>query len=236
MYDEKALEEDELDRTIQRLLIRAKDLEDLQGLLDLEWPRTVFEKLHEETGDVLASPWKYDLANFSTCDLEMSNGISRRFKERYGGLAQLKAQNTNIGGVVYLINTITVPSSAGIEKQKRYIWHLMVEKKPQVLMDAEAFYKAACKLRNCMVTNGRHRLAILYISTYNWNHVEKILEFVFMDTDIEIRVYKYEKACTKRQKKALETENKYTDTRKKRPTRKAVIIKGDSKSYAVVVG
>nr|CAI5837778.1 unnamed protein product [Callosobruchus analis] len=111
----------------------------------------------------------------------------------------------------------------------------MVEKEPQVLMDAEAFYKTACKLRDSMVTNGGPRLTIPYISTYSWNHVEKTLEFIFMDTDIELRVYIYEKARTKWQKKALETESKHIDTRKKRPTLEAVIIKGDGKSNAELV-
>nr|CAI5840485.1 unnamed protein product [Callosobruchus analis] len=58
----------------------------------------------------------------------MSKGTSRRFKERYGGLAQLKTQNTDIGGVVYLINSITVPSSAGIENRSGIFgisWDLM---------------------------------------------------------------------------------------------------------------
>nr|CAI5865150.1 unnamed protein product [Callosobruchus analis] len=60
----------------------------------------------------------------------MSKDASRRFRERYSGLAQLRAQNKDIDGVVYLINSITLPSSAGIEKNERYIWHL-VKKEPQ---------------------------------------------------------------------------------------------------------
>nr|CAH7742746.1 unnamed protein product [Callosobruchus chinensis] len=118
----QTLKDEEMETEVQSQIIReklcsAETLTDLRDFLDLEWPCIVFEKLHEEPGDVLAAPWEYDLVNFSTCGLEMSKGVSRRFRERYGGLAELKAQNRGIGDVAYLISSIAVPTPSGIQKK-----------------------------------------------------------------------------------------------------------------------
>nr|CAH7763778.1 unnamed protein product [Callosobruchus chinensis] len=231
----QTLKDEEMETEVQSQIIReklcsAETLTDLRDFLDLEWPRIVFEKLHEEPGDVLAAPWEYDLVNFSTCGLEMSKGVSRRFRERYGGLAELKAQNRGIGDVAYLISSIAVPTPSGIQKKDRYIWNLITEREPLTLNETETLYEATCKLRELMISNGRHRLAIPYMPTYNWNHVEKILEFVFKDTNIHICVYRYEKTRTKQKKKPMDSG--YSKPKNGGPTREAVCIEAQGKTYA----
>nr|CAH7767645.1 unnamed protein product [Callosobruchus chinensis] len=118
----QTLKDEEMETEVQSQVIReklcsAETLTDLRHFLDLEWPRIVFEKLHEEPGGVLAAPWQYDVVNFSTCGLEMSKGVSRRFRERYGGLAELKAQNRGTGDVAYMTSSIAVPTPSGIQKK-----------------------------------------------------------------------------------------------------------------------
>nr|CAH7750762.1 unnamed protein product [Callosobruchus chinensis] len=213
-------------------LCSAETLTDLRDFLDLEWPRIVFEKLHQEPGDVLAAPWEYDLVNFSTCGLEMSKGVSRRFRERYGGLAEFKAQNRGIGDVAYLISSTAVPTRSGIQKKDRYIWNLITEREPLILHETETLYEATCKLRELMISNGRHRLALPYhMPTHNyWNHVEKVLEFIFKDTNIHICLYRYEKTRTKQKKEPMDSGN--SEPRNRGPTREAVCIEAQGKTYA----
>nr|CAH7767623.1 unnamed protein product [Callosobruchus chinensis] len=108
----------------------------------------------------------------------MSKGISRRLRERYGGMVQLKSQNGGIGDVAYLISSITIYQRS----------RLITEKEPLTLNDTEALYGSTCKLRELMISNRRHRLAIPYIPTYNWNLLEKILEtlilYIYVSTDM----------------------------------------------------
>ncbi|VEN51059.1 unnamed protein product [Callosobruchus maculatus] len=237
----QTLGNDDIDRERQKKAIREKinggtTLDDLKGLLDLEWPRTVFERLHEIPGDALASSWEYDLVNFTTSDFEKA--VSRRYRERYGGLAELKAQTEEIGGVAYLMNSLTVPTATGNVRKDRYIWHLVTEKAPLELTSIEDLYKAACRLRELLKENGRHKLAIPFISTYNWSHVEKTFEYVFKDTEVEICVHKYEKARSRHQKtpSADSSNTKSVETKRaKRPTREAVIVSSRGKSYADLV-
>nr|CAI5865671.1 unnamed protein product [Callosobruchus analis] len=58
----------------------------------MEWPRSAFERVHEEAGDVMNASWDHDLVSFMTSDFNMGKGVIIRFKERYQGLEELKAQ------------------------------------------------------------------------------------------------------------------------------------------------
>lgn len=61
----------------------------------------------------MAVHWKQDLVQITTCELNMTNSISRRFRETYGGLEQLKIQREK-RGVSYMINCIVFRGTGNI--------------------------------------------------------------------------------------------------------------------------
>nr|CAI5834669.1 unnamed protein product [Callosobruchus analis] len=78
---------------LRREIERSSTLEGLQSIMDLDWPKSVYERVKEVPGDVMAAPWDSDMVVFTTVDFQLSKGVARRFKERFEGAAELRAQD-----------------------------------------------------------------------------------------------------------------------------------------------
>ena len=74
-------------------------------------------KLTEVEGDLFSAPKEYSLAHCVAADLGMGAGIAVKFKQTYGQLDTLHAQNVQTGGVAVL------------KDNERFIYYLVT--KPQ---------------------------------------------------------------------------------------------------------
>lgn len=74
-------------------------------------------KLTEVEGDLFSAPKEYSLAHCVAADLGMGAGIAVKFKQIYGQLDTLHAQNVQTGGVAVL------------KDNERFIYYLVT--KPQ---------------------------------------------------------------------------------------------------------
>nr|CAI5839437.1 unnamed protein product [Callosobruchus analis] len=207
----------------------------------MEWPRSAFERVHEEVGDVMSASWDHNLVSFVTSDCNMGKGVLRRFKERYQGTEELKAQSQDLGGMAYLINTMAAPTSNGVETKQRYICYLLAQE-PLELAGRQDLYSSACKLTDLLLGEKRVKVAAPYMPTYKWDDMEKILEYVFKDTTIDICVYRFKRHRQDKKKKTIVPENQKQAQRSKMSSRKnhfgreTVDVSGDGQSYADLVG
>nr|CAI5839652.1 unnamed protein product [Callosobruchus analis] len=101
---------------LRRDFERSSTLDGLQSTMDLDWPKSVYERVKKVPGDVIAAPWDSDMVVFTTVDFQLSKGVARCFKKRFEGAAELRAQDAKISEVAYLINSITVPAANGNKK------------------------------------------------------------------------------------------------------------------------
>nr|CAI5852383.1 unnamed protein product [Callosobruchus analis] len=118
--EDHAAKEIEEARMIQSEIAKGVSYSDFQEIAKKRWPRTVFQKVMDVTGDLMQAPWEQDLVNITTCDLDMSKGLARRFRDKYGGLDILKAQKQELGGVAYMVNTISIPLEDKLESKTRW--------------------------------------------------------------------------------------------------------------------
>nr|CAI5863393.1 unnamed protein product [Callosobruchus analis] len=169
---------DEEESESRRLALRreielSSTLEGLQAIMDLDWPKSVYKRVNEVSGDVTAAPWDSDMVLFTTVDFQLSKGLARCFKERSVGAAELRAQDAKIGGVAYLINSIMQMETP------------LAEKSPLELDSIENLYKVAGRLKELLQKHGRHKVAVPCIPTYNWDQVGNTFEYVFKDTEVK---------------------------------------------------
>nr|CAI5866494.1 unnamed protein product [Callosobruchus analis] len=92
----QTLGEEEKETERQRAYIRAaiskhSSFDGFLQVADMEWPRSAFERVHEDVGDVMSASWDHDLVSFVTSDFNIGKGVLKRFKERYQGIEELKA-------------------------------------------------------------------------------------------------------------------------------------------------
>nr|CAI5847760.1 unnamed protein product [Callosobruchus analis] len=78
--DEEARAE-ETAREIRADIDRGTSYDDFLKISSIQWPPNVYQKVKEETGDIMTAPWEQDLINMTTTELTMEKGMARRFRE-----------------------------------------------------------------------------------------------------------------------------------------------------------
>nr|CAI5820946.1 unnamed protein product [Callosobruchus analis] len=219
---------EELEKEVVEIRARIKDGNSFEQFLEIaerDWPEEVFAKVKTVTGDIMSAAKDQDLAIITTPDLTMARGLARRFREHFGWAEALRAQDQQLGGVSYLVNTISVPTEHGLEKNERYVWYILAESEPLELADMETVYKAIEKLKTRMEENNRLRIALPYIATHRNDDLLKALEFVFSKSEVEIYMYNSERS-QEAKKKGQNKNNATAEAKKRKPNaREGVIVK-----------
>lgn len=235
--DDIGKEIDDFSQTLRMEIDSGRSYDDYLAVCKKEWPKDVFQRVKETTGDIMSATWDYDLVNMTMEDLSMTKGVARRFRNQFGGLEELRSQREKLGGVAYMVNSITVPTEKGEERKDRYIWHMLIEQEPSQLALPDTVYASACRLKDLMMLHNRKKVALAFVSTYEKDLLQKTLEYVFRNTSVEIKLYKPED--TRRNRRKTEMTKGTTDrdkpTRQQRPVKDAVIVRAGAKTYADLV-
>lgn len=121
----------------------------------------------------------------------MGKGIAVEFKERFGRVDELKAQNKKIGEVAYL----SFPSE-GKQKQEqkqRYIFYLITKEKYYGKPTYDTLRDSLIDLKNLMLKLELKSVSMPKIGCgldrLDWDIVKNIILQIFKDTGITINVY-----------------------------------------------
>ncbi|XP_064540616.1 ADP-ribose glycohydrolase OARD1 [Drosophila montana] len=140
-------------------------------------------QLQEINGDLFSAPKTHSLAHCVGADLAMGAGIAVKFKEVYGKVDQLEAQKARSGEMAVL------------KDDERYIYYLVTKSQSWALPTYESLQSSLEKMRDHMVKNDIHKLAIPRIGCgidgLEWDKVSAVLTEVFQREDVEITVYNY---------------------------------------------
>ncbi|XP_053680076.1 ADP-ribose glycohydrolase OARD1-like [Anopheles nili] len=141
--------------------------------------------VREIEGDLFSAPKDHALAHCVAADLKMGAGIAVRFKQLYGKLDELKAQNIGVGGVAVLADG---PS--------RYVYYLITKKTYNLKPTYDDLTKSLQAMKEHMAANGVEKLAIPRIGCgidgLEWGKVKEILNNVFGEGGLyEIVVYNF---------------------------------------------
>ncbi|XP_034102289.1 ADP-ribose glycohydrolase OARD1 [Drosophila albomicans] len=140
-------------------------------------------KFSEIDGDLFSAPKTHSLAHCVGADLAMGAGIAVKFKEVYGKVDELRAQNAGSGEVAVL------------KDDQRYIYYLVTKPQSWGKPTYDSLQSSLEQMREHMLKNQIDKLAIPRIGCgidgLEWDKVSALLEHVFGKEQVEIVVYNY---------------------------------------------
>jgi O-acetyl-ADP-ribose deacetylase (regulator of RNase III) len=132
-------------------------------------------------GNLFSAPPDFSLAHCVSADLRMGAGIALSFREQFGQVDRLRAQEPKIGSFVFL------------RQRQRYIFYLVTKEYYYEKPTYEHLTLSLVQLCQFCLDRGIRKLALPKIGTgldkLAWSRMEAILEEVFAGTDIEIAIY-----------------------------------------------
>lgn len=137
----------------------------------------------QKNGDLFSAEPHVSLAHCVSEDLEAKDGITKQFKERFGRVDELKAQNVKTGGC------------AQIESNDRFLFYMVTRNFSYHRPYYSSLEKSLKELRKqCNLLNVTD-LAMPLIGNrqdqLDWDLVAKIIDHVFSGTDVNLTVFKY---------------------------------------------
>lgn len=141
--------------------------------------------LREVEGDLFSAPKTHSLAHCVGADMLMGAGIAVKFKQTYGRINELMAQQVKSGGVAVL------------KDEDRFIYYLVTKPESYGSPTYEDLRSALSDMKSHMEKNGVSKLAIPRIGCgidgLEWDKVQNELHGVFdeADKDVEIVVYNF---------------------------------------------
>ncbi|XP_035895593.1 ADP-ribose glycohydrolase OARD1-like [Anopheles stephensi] len=148
-------------------------------------PSTMANCVREIEGDLFSAPKDHSLAHCVAADLKMGAGIAVRFKQLYGKVDELQAQNVGVGGVAVLP-----------DGPQRYVYYLITKKTYNLKPTYDDLTSSLQAMKEHMAANGVGKLAIPRIGCgidgLEWGKVKQILNTVFgQNGSYEIVVYNF---------------------------------------------
>jgi len=138
-------------------------------------------RLVEKTGDLFTCDAKASLAHCVSACLAMSKGVAVPFKEKFGSVAELKAQHAQMGQVAVL------------QRDERFIYYLITKARFFHKPTYASLEQSLVCMRDHMQTHGVTQLAIPRIGCgldgLKWDQVTAILQRIFKGMQCELTVY-----------------------------------------------
>ena len=133
---------------------------------------------------LFSAPDSVSLAHCVSADFAMKSGIAREFKQRYGGIEELKNQKVQLGGCAFMTSGT------------RFVYHL-VSKNRYFEKPYETIEQTLYALLKATRTHQVKELALPIITCgrdqLNWERVEKFIHKVFSENcGVQITIYKWD--------------------------------------------
>eukprot|EP01116_Phalansterium_solitarium_P006370 TRINITY_DN18668_c0_g1_i1.p2 TRINITY_DN18668_c0_g1~~TRINITY_DN18668_c0_g1_i1.p2 ORF type:complete len:160 (+),score=7.63 TRINITY_DN18668_c0_g1_i1:128-607(+) len=137
--------------------------------------------IQEIKGDLFSCQDSDSLAHCVSVDLHMGKGIAVPFKQKFGGVDELKSQGKVIG------------ECAVLQRGKRYVYYLITKQRYYHKPTLADLRRSLEQCRNHCISYGVKRLAMPRIGCgldqLQWPQVKQTLAEVFDGTGIAIVVY-----------------------------------------------
>jgi hypothetical protein len=139
-------------------------------------------RLEERSGDLFSVSDDVSLAHCVAEDLRLGRGIATAFKEKFGGVDDMRAQRVGTGGV------------ASLRRGRRVVYALVTKATSSRCRPTMAALRDSLQaLKRRMAADGVTQLAIprlgCGLDKLEWPAVRALLREVFADTDVSITVY-----------------------------------------------
>ena len=122
------------------------------------------------------------LAHCVSADFHMGAGIAVKFKQMYGRVDELLAQNVRTGGVAVLY------------EDSQTVYYLVTKSRYYHKPSMTTLRSSLEQLRDLMLQNQQYQLAIPLIGCgldrLKWHKVRQLVKDILVQSDIDVTVYK----------------------------------------------
>ena len=135
--------------------------------------------ISEKQGDLFDC--KDNLAHCVSEDLKMGKGIAKIFRNKFGGVADLKKQNKKPGQIAHL------------KSGDRHIFYMVTKERYFQKPKYQHLYESLVDLKDFCVSGGIKSVSMPKIGCgldkLEWSMVKRYLDSIFKDTNIDITIY-----------------------------------------------
>lgn len=136
-----------------------------------------------KNGDLFTCSEDESLAHCVSADLRMGKGIAVSFKNKFGGIPELKEQNQKTGGCAVL------------KRDSRYIYYLVTKDKYFLKPTYKTLQQSLETMKNHCIQREVSKISMPKIGCgldkLQWDRVKDIIEETFSDAKIEITIYSF---------------------------------------------
>ncbi|XP_066246289.1 E3 ubiquitin-protein ligase RBBP6-like isoform X2 [Euwallacea similis] len=147
-----------------------------------------FKIVNEIFGDLFDQPKDFSLAHCVAEDLRMGSGIAVAFKRDFKNLPKLLDQKAKQGGLATLYD----------DKTNRYVYYLITKRESTAKPTYLSLWKSLWKMREHIKENNVKKIAVprlgCGLDRLEWDKVKSMLECLFKDMDVEIRVCNFQQS------------------------------------------
>ena len=139
------------------------------------------QNIQETYSDLFSASEDFCLVHCVSRDFHMGKGIALEFRNRFGRVNELLAQNPNIGGFAVLC------------ANNQYVFYLVTKERYFHKPSYEDLRNSLENMKNFCIANNLNKIAMPKIGCgldrLNWQEVLNILHQIFDNTGVYIRVY-----------------------------------------------
>lgn len=180
-------------RMIRRnTLKKVEDFEHFQLVTEDDWNQGVFPKLKIASAPIWEAPSDSDIILPCSKEFDSTDKITKGAITRFGGKEGLAKQNKAKGEVATMIHSLGFPDESGsITHTSRAIYYpILTEGEPWEEVKDEIIYKTLSKIKESLKSNSNRKIAIPQQAGIAGVILERIAEYLFSDTNVEIQLYK----------------------------------------------
>lgn len=192
--DEAHMESIKADR-LRKTIEDASNFESVCPILFETWPEETYRKTVREEGN----PAKTDLKEWDIVLIvnvkQDERGIVKHMIDRYPEIRETARDMSTKGPVEYIISETNIKTRKKKEGSKRTFYLCPYEAETNELKHAEETYDQILDLKKCVEENNSKNIAYVVPTTIDTDKIRKIAEYVFWNTDINIK-FMYPKKLT----------------------------------------
>lgn len=225
----------------RKTLKKVENFEHFQLVTEDDWNDEVFPKLKVASVPIWEAPADFDVILPCSKDFDSTDKITKGAINRFGGKDGLAKQNKAKGEVATMIHSVGFPDELGniTHTSRRIFYPIVTEGEPWEEAKDETIYKGLSKIKESLTSNSNKKIAIPKHAGIAGVILERIAEYLFADTNVELQLYKAneeKRGYTKRTPSAqgLPNANTYNirPTSQKKKEQEAVLVKMKGTSYA----
>lgn len=187
--NETAEMEERARQEVRETITKSRSFHEFSGILDRDWPEPAYTVVKLETGGIRKAGADCDIAAIIDPRDREEKGLLRQIAERHPEVMTLINSEATERRVEFIKKTtITTSSKKQDEEKCQFIYILPYDIDKTGVNDLQGVYSLLEECKDRMKDSGRKNIAFTTADGLDRTYLRKILEFVFKDTGVQVKL------------------------------------------------